>query len=94
VTSGKVDLCYERCGTSLQKIKKGEACGMDSFFSGKPRSITAKSLEFTSAFQLQRQRFLEKLELFATEKVIKEENFHLISIGNIFYDKGFNKFIQ
>jgi len=69
VTSGKVDICYERCGTSLYKLRKGEACGLHSFFSGTARNITAKSIEFTTVFQLPRDKFLEKLEPFPTEKV-------------------------
>ena len=69
VTSGKVDLCYERCGISLEKIKKGGAFGYVSFFTSKARQETAKSLEFTTVFQLRQEKFIERLENYQSEKV-------------------------
>ena len=70
VTSGKVDLCYERCGISLEKVMKGGAFGYVSFFSSRPREETAKSLEFTTVFQLRQEKFIERLENYQTEKVL------------------------
>lgn len=69
VTSGKVDLCYERCGISLENVLKGGAFGYVSFFSSEPRSETAKSVEFTTVFQLRQELFLERLESYQSEKV-------------------------
>lgn len=69
ITSGKVDMCYERCGVSLMKLKKKASFGFTSFFSGRARDCTVKSLEFTTVFQLKRHKFMEKLETFPSEKV-------------------------
>eukprot|EP00330_Aristerostoma_sp_ATCC50986_P004416 CAMPEP_0114580904 /NCGR_PEP_ID=MMETSP0125-20121206/5074_1 /TAXON_ID=485358 ORGANISM="Aristerostoma sp., Strain ATCC 50986" /NCGR_SAMPLE_ID=MMETSP0125 /ASSEMBLY_ACC=CAM_ASM_000245 /LENGTH=253 /DNA_ID=CAMNT_0001772701 /DNA_START=1443 /DNA_END=2204 /DNA_ORIENTATION=+ len=68
ITSGRVDIHYERCDVSLQKLARGRTFGGISFFSGKPRTAGAKSLEFTTVFFLKREIFLEKLEEFPIEK--------------------------
>lgn len=69
ITSGKVDIFYERCDMSLQKLSKGHSFGGIAFFSGNPRTSSARSLEFTTVFYLPREKFIQKLVDFPIEKV-------------------------
>jgi len=68
IISGKVEIYYDKSDLSLQKIDKGKSFGFLSFFSGQPRTASARSLEFTTVFILNREKFLSKLEEFHTEK--------------------------
>lgn len=71
IISGRVEIYYDKSDLSLQKIDKGKSFGFLSFFSGQPRTASAKSLEFTTVFILGRAQFLSKLEEFHTEKVMR-----------------------
>ena len=73
IISGRVEIYYDKSNLSLQKIEKGTSFGFLSFFSGQPRTASAKSLEFTTVFILNREKFLSKLEEFHTEKVTRVE---------------------
>jgi len=62
-------LFYERCDVSIQKLGKGATFGGIEFFSGKPRTSSAKSLEFTTVFYLTQEKFFEKMNEIPIEKV-------------------------
>jgi len=64
-----VEIFYEKCAVNVQKLGRGDNFGFLSFFSGKPRTASVKSLEFTTVFQLTRDKFIERLEDFPSEKV-------------------------
>lgn len=68
LTSGKIDLCYERCNVVVRSIKKGACFGADEFFSGKPRSISSRIVEFSTVFYLKRETLIEKLGDFPLDK--------------------------
>jgi len=66
-----VEIYYEKSDLSLQQIEKGKSFGFLSFFTGQPRTASARSLEFTTVFILTREKFFKQFEEFHTDKVIK-----------------------
>lgn len=80
ITSGKVDIFYDRCEVSLQKLGKGRTFGGLGFFSNCPRTASAKSLEFTTVFYLKRELFLQKLEQYPIENETYRMIFDSISL--------------
>lgn len=68
ITTGKIEIFYEKCAVNVQKLGRGDNFGFLSFFSGRARAASVKSLEFTTVFQLTREKFIERLEEFPSEK--------------------------
>lgn len=65
-----MEIFYEKCAVNVQKLGRGDNFGFLAFFSGRPRTASVKSLEFTTIFQLTREKFIERLEDYPSEKVI------------------------
>ena len=57
---GKVELCTES-GIMVKELGIGEHFGEIGFFSGKARSLSAKSKDFTTLFSINRREFIEVL---------------------------------
>jgi len=69
-----VEIFYEKCAVNVQKLGRGNNFGFLSFFSGRSRTASVKSLEFTTVFQLTREKFIERLEDYPSEKVLFENS--------------------
>ena len=69
ITSGNAEIFYDKCIVNVQNLSRGDNFGAIAFFSGNERTASVKSIEFTTVFQLTREKFLERLENFPSEKV-------------------------
>lgn len=70
ISTGKVNIYYHKCDRVLKTLAKGEYFGEMSFFSGLPRTAGAKSVNFTSVYSIQRERFIEAVQHFPQDRVI------------------------
>ena len=81
---GKVELCTES-GIMVKELAVGEHFGEIGFFSGKARSLSAKSKDFTTLFSINRKEFIEVL----IKNSDDFEKFCMIQDQIVFYENYF-----
>ncbi len=86
MTAGNVHIYLDRCGKIIKTLGRGEFFGEISFFSNRERTAAARSLNFSSVFELKREDFLAVVQDFPTDKVnwrmFVQNLICLILIGN------------
>jgi len=80
---GKVQIYLRDCNKVLKTIGKNNYFGEISFFTGKPRTASAKSLNFSELFRLDRDRFLDIAGHYGADF----EHFHFIKDSINLYSK-------
>ena len=78
IASGKVEIFHFFSSSYLKTLTKDESFGEVSFFTGKPHSISARSVDFSSIYYIKREEFILLLEEFPSEKVKLFFVFHLL----------------
>jgi CRP-like cAMP-binding protein len=68
LTSGKIDLLYERCNFIVKSLRRGACFGLEEFFAGTARTVSARSVEFSTVFYLRRDLMMEKLDEYPLDK--------------------------
>ena len=61
VSSGSQKKKSSELKKKIRVLRKGESFGMQSFFTGEERKLTARSLEFCSILVLKKDDFLQKI---------------------------------
>jgi len=84
IMKGKVELCTES-GIMVKELGIGEHFGEIGFFSGKARSLSAKSKDFTTLFSINRREFIEVLMKNSDDF----EKFCMIQDQIVFYENYF-----
>ena len=84
IMKGKVELCTES-GIMVKELGVGEHFGEIGFFSGKARSLSAKSMDFTTLFSINRKEFREVL----IKNSDDFEKFCMIQDQIVFYENYF-----
>ncbi len=91
----KLSLSYSERGENSQEqtissVKLMTPFGENSFFTGSPRKTTARSINYSSAYVLRRDDFIECLRKFPLDYVrknllfgLKQTCMHMCSVGKI-----------
>lgn len=74
LTQGKVEIYLKECDKVLKTLGKGSYFGEIAFFTGKPRSASARSLNFSEVFCLNKERFMRVIKY----NVLDKEQFHYL----------------
>ena len=64
-----MELVYGKCNIRVAVLEKSNIFGFMAFFAEEPRAFSAKSLDFTTVFELPRELFIQKFKEFPGEKV-------------------------
>jgi len=67
--TGKVELVYGKSNIRIALLEKTKTFGALAFFMEAPRATAAKSMDFTTLFELPRELFVEKLKDFPADNV-------------------------
>ncbi|CAD8198985.1 unnamed protein product [Paramecium pentaurelia] len=88
LNQGQVLICIQRTITCLKIIEGGATFGELAFFTDKPRSASAYTLNFVYVQILNKKKFFEKLKLNNNQNQIYLMNKHIVEINNDYTPLG------
>ncbi|CAD8187784.1 unnamed protein product [Paramecium octaurelia] len=88
LNQGQVLICIQKTITCLKIIEGGATFGELAFFTDKPRSASAYTLNFVYVQILNKKKFFEKLKLNSNQNQIYLMNKHIVEINNDYTPLG------
>ncbi|CAD8096473.1 unnamed protein product [Paramecium primaurelia] len=88
LNQGQVLICIQKTITCLKIIEDGATFGELAFFTDKPRSASAYTLNFVYVQILNKKKFFEKLKLNSNQNQIYLMNKHIVEINNDYTPLG------
>ncbi|CAD8187027.1 unnamed protein product [Paramecium octaurelia] len=88
LNQGQVLICIQKTITCLKIIEGGATFGELAFFTDKPRSASAYTLNFVYVQVLNKKQFFEKLKLNSSQNQIYLMNKHIVEINNDYTPLG------